>query len=216
MPYIQIIGEQKVIVNGGREASTVVMNNDVTSTSSISADYSKFASNMNAVVKLPEGFNELYFYNDAGELRGNTKTIKVDGKDLAFITIHGDKPELLTAFIGSNNTKQATNKSFNFSSDAILGSIARPIVIELPKNEISIYPNPFQEELKVAINSKEEGEAKVTIYNLATSQTYYNNVFKVNAGANIFNLRLNIPAGTYVLNIKIGEFVYYNKVIIKS
>jgi hypothetical protein len=65
----------------------------------------------------------------------------------------------------------------------------------------------------VVINSKEEGEAKVTIYNLATSQTYYNNVFKVNAGANIFKLRLNIPAGPYVVNVKIGEVVYYNKVI---
>jgi hypothetical protein len=213
LPYIQIIGEQKVIVNGSSDANTIVMNNDVRSSPSITADYSKFASNMNAVVKLPEGFNELYFYNDAGELRGNTKTIKVDGKDLAFITIHGDKPEQLTASIGSNNTKQATNKSFNFSSDAILGSIARPIIIELPKNEISIYPNPFQEELKVAINAKEKGEAKVTIYNLATSQTYYNNVFKVNAGANIFKLRPNVPAGAYVINVKIGELVYYNKVI---
>ncbi len=213
LPYIQIIGEQKVIVNGSSDANTVVMNNDVKSSPSITADYSKFASNMNAVVKLPEGFNELYFYNDAGELRGNTKTIKVEGKDLAFITIHGDKPEQLTASIGSNNTKQATNKSFNFTSDAILGSIARPIIIELPKNEISIYPNPFQEELKVAINSKEKGEAKVTIYNLATSQTYYNNVFKVNAGANIFKLRPNVPAGSYVVNVKIGELVHYNKVI---
>jgi len=214
LPYIQIIGEQKVVVNGGGNPSDVVyINHDTRSTPTIAADYSKFASNMNAVVKLPEGFNELYFYNDAGELRGNTTTIKVDGKDLAFITIYGDKPENVTAFIGANNAKQATSKTFNFSTDAIWGSIARPIVIELPKNEISIYPNPFQEELKVAINSKEKGEAKVTIYNLATSQTYYNNVFKVNAGANIFKLRPNVPAGAYVVNVKIGELVLFNKVI---
>lgn len=214
LPYIQIIGEQKVVVNGGGNPSDAIfINHDTRSTPTIAADYSKFASNMNAVVKLPEGFNELYFYNDAGELRGNTKTMKVDGKDLAFITIYGDKPEHLTAFIGANNAKQATSKTFNFSSDAIWGSIARPIVIELPKNEISIYPNPFQEELKVAINAKEKGEAKVTIYNLATSQTCYNNVFKVNAGANVFKLRPNVPAGAYVVNVKIGELVLFNKVI---
>ena len=94
-----------------------------------------------------------------------------------------------------------------------MGSIARPIIIELPKNEISIYPNPFQEELKVAINAKEKGEAKVTIYNLATSQTCYTNVFKVNAGANVFKLRPNVPAGAYVVNVKIGELVLFNKVI---
>jgi sortase (surface protein transpeptidase) len=214
LPYIQIIGEQKVVVNGGGNPSDAIfINHDTRSTPTIAADYSKFASNMNAVVKLPEGFNELYFYNDAGELRGNTKTMKVDGKDLAFITIYGDKPEHLTAFIGANNAKQATSKTFNFSSDAIWGSIARPIVIELPKNEISIYPNPFQEELKVAINAKEKGEAKVTIYNLATSQTCYSNVFKVNAGANVFKLRPNVPAGAYVVNVKIGELVLFNKVI---
>jgi hypothetical protein len=68
----------------------------------------------------------LYFYSDAGELRGNCKTINVDGKELAFITLYGDKPEQLTAFIGTNNTKQATSKTFNFSNDAILGSIASP------------------------------------------------------------------------------------------
>jgi len=214
LPYIQIIGDQKVVVNGGSNPSDAIfINHDTRSTPTIAADYSKFASNMNAVVKLPEGFNELYFYNDAGELRGNTKTMKVDGKDLAFITVYGDKPEHLTAFIGANNAKQATSKSLNFSSDAIWGSIARPIVIELPKNEISIYPNPFQEELKVAINAKEKGEAKVTIYNLATSQTCYTNVFKVNAGANVFKLRPIVPAGAYVVNVKIGELVLFNKVI---
>jgi hypothetical protein len=214
LPYIQIIGEQKVVVNGGNNASDVVyVNHDTRATPSITADYSKFSSNMNAVVKLPEGFNELYFYNDAGELRGNTKTINIDGKDLAFITIYGDKPENLTAFIGANNNKQATTKTFNFSTDAIWGSIARPVVIELPKNEISIYPNPFREELKVAINSKEKGDAKVVIYNMATSQTFYNNIFKVNVGANVYKLTPILPAGAYIINVQFGEHILFNKII---
>jgi hypothetical protein len=168
---------------------------------------------MNAVVKLPEGFDELYIYNDAGELRGNCKTMNVNGKDLAFITIYSDKPEQLTAFIGANNVKQATNKIFSFSSDAILGTIARPIVIELPKNEIYIYPNPFREELKVAINSKERGDAIITIYNMATSQTLFNQVFKINVGANNLKLSPNVPAGAYIINVKMGEQVLFNKII---
>lgn len=213
LPYIQLIGEQKISVNGGGEAGTTLMNYDIKSNPSITADYSKFASNMNAVVKLPEGFNELYFYNDAGQLRGNAKTMNVDGKDLAFITIYGDAPEQLTAFIGSSNAKQATTKTIRFSNDALLGSIARPIVIELPKNEMGVYPNPFQEELKVSINTKEKGEAKIVIYNMATSQTLFNNVFKVNIGANVFKLSPNIPAGAYVLNVKIGEQLLLQKII---
>ncbi|OYZ01215.1 MAG: hypothetical protein B7Y37_07960 [Sphingobacteriia bacterium 28-36-52] len=214
LPYIQIIGQEKIKVNGGNNANTsVVISNDVRNTATITADYSKFANTMNAVVKLPEGFNELYFYNDAGELRGNCKTISIDGKDLAFITIYGDKPEQLTAFIGANNVKQATTKTFNFSSNAIWGSISRPIIIELPKNEISIYPNPFLEELKVAINSKEKGDARIVIYNMATSQTYYNNVFKINVGANILKLSPIIPVGAYVISVQIGENIIFNKII---
>jgi hypothetical protein len=86
---------------------------------------------MNAVVKLPEGYDELHLYNEAGELRGNTKTMKVDGRDLAFITLYGDKSERLTAYIGDNINKQATSKTFTFSPDAIMGTIASPILIEL-------------------------------------------------------------------------------------
>jgi hypothetical protein len=137
----------------------------------------------------------------------------VNGKDLAFITIYSDKPEQLTAFIGANNVKQATNKIFGFSSDAILGTIARPIVIELPKNEISIYPNPFREELKVAVNSKQKGDATVVVYNMATSQTLFNQEFTINVGANILKLRPNVPAGAYIIKIKMGEQVLLYKII---
>jgi len=214
LPHIEIIGEEKIKVNGVNNASTsVFINNDVKYTSTITPNYSKFANTMNAVVKLPEGFNELYFYNDAGELRGNSKTISFDGKDLAFITIYSDKPEKITAFIGANNDKQATTKSFNFSSDAILGSITSPIVIELPKNEISIYPNPFKEELKVAINSKEKGDASIVIVSMATGQILYNKVFKINVGSNILKLSPIVPAGAYVINVKIGENVLFNNII---
>lgn len=213
-PYIQMIGDKQIKVKGGIDFSTgAVKDYDTKSSPSINADYSKFAGTMNAVVKLPEGFNELYFYSDAGELRGNCKTINVDGKELAFITLYGDKPEQLTAFIGTNNTKQATSKTFNFSNDAILGSIASPILIELPINGINIYPNPFNEELKVAINSMESGKAKIVIYNMVTSKAFYNSDVKVNVGSNIFKLKPHIPAGAYVISIKIGDNIVLNKII---
>ena len=213
-PSIQIIGQEQIKVNGGNYASTGSVVNDISkSTPLITADYSKFAYNMNAVVKLPDGFNELYLYNEAGELRGNSKTINVEGQELAFITIYGDKPEQLTAHIGANNLVQPTIKTFNFSTDAVLGSITRPILIELPKQEIIIYPSPFHEELKVAINSKEKGEANIAIYSLVTSQTYYKNVFNLNVGTNIFKLLPNVPTGAYVIRVEIGGKVALNKII---
>ena len=183
------------------------------STPLIFADYSKFPNNMNAVVKLPDGFDELYFYNDAGELRGNTKTIKVDGQDLAFITIYGDKPEKLTAHIAANNTKIETAKFFSFSSDAILGTITKPILIELPKQEMSIFPNPFHEELKVNIKSEEKVLVKISIFSMVSSLKYYENTFNVNVGVNMLRLRPNVPTGTYVIKIQMGDKVFLNKII---
>jgi fibronectin type 3 domain-containing protein len=83
----------------------------------------------------------------------------------------------------------------------------------LPKQEISIYPNPFHEELKLAINSKEKGTAKVVIYSLVTSQTYYSHEFSLNFGMNIFRLVPNVPTGAYVIKVQIGDDVVLNKII---
>ncbi len=138
-PHIEIIGKDSIKVNGLNNVGTGIVLYDVNNAiTTLAPDYSKFANNMNAVVKLPTGFNELYFYNDNGELRGNCKTIKVDGQDLAFITIYGDKPEKLTAFIGANDNTQASSKTISFSTDAVMGSISKPIIIELEKDEVEI------------------------------------------------------------------------------
>jgi hypothetical protein len=233
-PYIKTIGKDEIKVNGGNNTNmtlrfnnigvdeikanannnaSIVMNDITKSTPLISADYTKFPNNMNAVVKLPEGFDQLYFYNDAGELRGNAKTMKVDGQDLAFITIYGDKPEKLTAHIGANNATQGTSKIFTFSSDAIMGTIANPILIELSKQEVSVFPNPFHDELKVTVNTKEKGQAKITIYNMVSSLTYYENTFNINVGVNTLRLRPNVPTGTYVIKVQIGDKVVLNKII---
>jgi hypothetical protein len=212
-PYIQLIGNVQIKFNGANAMYGIEMNDNKKATPLISAAYSKFPNTMNAVVKLPEGINELYLYNDAGELRGNTKTMKVEGQDLAFITIYGDKPEKLTAHIGANNVSQITTKIFNFSSDAIMGSIPNPILIELPNQEVKIFPNPFHDHLKVTINSKEKGQAKIMIYNMMSSIAYYENTFNINAGVNTLKIVPNVLTGAYVIKIQIGDKVVLNKII---
>jgi len=212
--FSEIIGLTEIRVNGINNAgnnSVVYEANDAIP--KLSVDFSKFPNTMNAVVKLPNGFDELYFYNDAGELRGNTKTIKVDGRDLAFITLYGDKSERLTAFIGANNNKQATSKKLTFSSDAIMGTIASPVLIELAKQEVNIFPNPFHKELVVEVNTKEKGDAKIIIYNMTLGQKLYENTFHVNIGNNILKLQPNVPTGAYVIKVQIGDKVVSSKII---
>lgn len=208
------IDDQKGLKIVGGTAKNVgpVPDNSYNMTTPLSVDYSKFANTMNAVVKLPEGFDELYFYNDAHELRGNCKTINIEGQELAFITIYGEKPENLTAFIGSNNRNQQTTKTFKFSSDVLLGTIAKPILIELDKQELSIYPNPFHDELKVVLDSKEKGETKIIIYSI-TGQTLFDKNFDVNAGTNVLMIQPKVPTGTYVMSVQVDGKVTLNKII---
>lgn len=209
---IKTIGQKEIVINGSNANKVKGLNDGVAPTFVLSADYSKFANTMNAVVKLPEGFDELYFYNDAHELRGNCKTINVAGQELAFITIYGEKPEILTAFIGSNNRNQQTTKTFKFTSDVLMGTIAEPILIELAKQEFSIYPNPFHDELKVVLDSKEKGETKIIIYSI-TGQTLFDRNFDVNAGTNVLMIQPKLPTGTYVMSVQVDGKVTLNKII---
>jgi hypothetical protein len=179
----------------------------------ISPDYTRFANTMNAVVKLPEGFNELYFYNEAGELRGDAKTMLVDGQELAFITLYGDKLEKLTAHIGSINGTQSTSKRFDFSPDVILGSIAKPVLIELENQDVFVFPNPFQDELKIEVNTPEKGEAKISIYNLASSHTLFEKSFTVEVGSSVLKMQPNIPVGAYLIKVQVGEKVVVKKIM---
>jgi Concanavalin A-like lectin/glucanases superfamily/Secretion system C-terminal sorting domain len=208
-----ISGINQLKINGVNTTNLSLLAGDVDNTIlTLSPDYSKFANTMNAVVKLPEGFNELYFYNDAHELRGNSKTINVDGQELAFITVYGETAENLTAFIGANNTSQETAKTLKFSSDVLMGTIAEPILIELGKQELSIYPNPFHDELKVVLNSKEKGETKIIIYSI-TGQIIYEKNFDVNAGTNVLKIQPNVPSGAYVMIVQIDGKEIVNKII---
>jgi hypothetical protein len=178
----------------------------------LSNNYARFANTMSAIVKLPEGYQDLSFYNELGELRGNSQTQNVQGVDLAFITIYGDKPEKLTAYIGSGNSAQATSKSINFSTDAILGSIANPVIIDLSTEKINVYPNPFHHDFEIAINSKEAGDATILINNMF-GQTVFESTSKINVGTNILKVQPTVPAGSYILKIKMADKVIFQKII---
>jgi hypothetical protein len=178
----------------------------------ISKDYSKFANTMNAVVKLPENYQDLSFYNESGELRGNAQTQNVEGKDLAFITIYGDKSEKLTAYIGVGNSAHATSKTINFAADAILGSLAEPVIIDFSLEKINVFPNPFHHEFEVTIDSQESGVSRILIYDML-SKIVYESSAKTTIGANVIKVQPNIPTGVYILKIQKGDKILYQKII---
>jgi hypothetical protein len=178
----------------------------------LSNQYAQFPNTMNAIVKLPEGFETLAFYNETGQLRGNTTTQNIAGTDLAFITIYGNQPEKLTAYIGSGDKAQVTSKSFHFSNNAILGSISSPIVIDLLKEKISVSPNPFHNDLEIAIDTEESGDAQITINNML-NQLVFNETFEIHPGANVLKINPNITTGIYILRVTIAGKTVVQKII---
>ncbi len=180
--------------------------------SSLLTRYSQFYNTMNAVVRLPEGYENLSFYNQSGQLRGNSKTINVEGVNLAFITIYGNQSEKLTAYIGTGDTLLGTSKTINFTSDSVLGNIKNPIVIDSFEEKINIYPNPFQNELNIAIETKSSKEVKIVIRNLL-GQELFNKGFEINFGASILKLNPNLPAGIYIIHVATAGQVGVQKII---
>ena len=178
----------------------------------LSNQYAQFPNTMSAIVKLPDGFENLAFYNDAGQLRGNSTTQNIEGTDLVFITIFGNQPEKLTAYIGSGDKAQATTKSFSFSNNAILGSVSNPIIIDLLKEKISVSPNPFHDNLEIAIDTEESGEAKIVVSNML-NQLVFNETFEIHPGATILKIRPNIATGIYILRVEIAGKTVIQKII---
>lgn len=180
----------------------------------LSNKYAQFPNTMSAIVKLPQGFENLAFYNENGEIRGNIITQNIEGKNLAFITIYGNTPEKLTAYIGSGNNDQATTKTVSFSTDAILGSISNPIVIDVLEEKISVSPNPFHNDFEIAIDAEESGNAKVVINNML-NQLVYTSTSEINPGATILKIHPNIASGIYILRVEIAGKILVHKIIKK-
>lgn len=210
--YLNRLSTKTTTSTGVKQNSVSVTDALEEGTTPLSYDYAKFANTMSAVVKLPEGYQHLSFYNEAGELRGNSETQNIKGVDLAFITIYGDKSEKLTAYIGAGNKAQATAKSINFSSDAILGSITDPVVITLGAEKLNVYPNPFLHDFEIVVDSKEAGDAQILVLNMF-GQVVFEKTAKINLGVNVLKVRPEVSAGSYLLKLQIADKVIFQKII---
>lgn len=175
-------------------------------------DFAKFASTMSAVVKLPKGYQDLAFYNEGGQLRGLSKTQNIQGEELAFITIFGDKTENLTARVGFGSAAKITNKTIMFTPDAILGSISKPIIIDFPGDEISVFPNPFDKDFELIFNGSYTGEASIAVYSMF-NQKISESTFSVLEEERRVKIQADVLPGVYILQVKIGDKLFTKKII---
>jgi hypothetical protein len=176
-------------------------------------EFSKYSENMNAVVLLPEGYNELFVYDKEGELKGKALNQTVGDKVLSFITIYGEVPKNLIFHIGNGTNQKATQKTFIFKSNNVLGTVANPIVLDEEILEsLIMYPNPFKNELIMQLHSNEADIIELKLFN-TVGQLVHSEEHKTNKGQNRIKMTPKISNGVYFLKVRLGNVNTTYKVI---
>lgn len=178
---------------------------------SLIADYNSYSQNMNAVVLLPNGFNELLVYDQHDVLKG--KATRENGSEIVYITIYGDSPQQLAFFISDGFTKTRTTASFIFKTNEVLGNVANPVILSLNKEStIKAYPNPFSNELTIEMNSDFNQKVTINLYSI-TSQLEFIKIVDIVKGFNKVKISPNISDGVYLLKVQMNDKVLVNTVI---
>jgi hypothetical protein len=179
----------------------------------ILSEFKMYSQNMNAVVLLPKGFDELFVYDARGVLKGVTRNQVIDGRELSFITIFGEDSEELSFTLGDGFTKKGTSKSFAFKGNDVLGTIANPIILEeVSKSENSIYPNPFKRTLNIELNAGKKQEVNVMLYSV-NGQLAFNQKMIIESGRNVVSISPNIPEGVYIVEVGVDGKLVRTKAI---
>jgi hypothetical protein len=175
-------------------------------------EFKQYPDNMNAVVLLPKGYKELFVYDSNGVLKGKTLNQVINNTELSFITVYGSTTETLDFYIGDGINKKKTATNFSFKSNDVLGTIAKPILLEEISDGVTIYPNPFDNEITLKVNAIQDQVVTVELYSI-TSQLLFTKKVPVSSGGNNFKIEPNVVPGTYLLQIEMNGKKVINKVI---
>lgn len=181
--------------------------------SNMVANFSSYENNMNAIFQLPKGYNQLFIYDESGELKGHGVNQSIDGKYLIFATIFGENSENLHFKLSDDGQKLVSvSKNMLFKANTLKGTIEDPIVFEMFKEKINIYPNPFIKSVTFEINSETEGLAKISWYSLSGTLVRLEQQY-LYQGANTISITPNIKDGMYLVHIECNGVLFVGKVL---
>ena len=176
-------------------------------------DFSKYTQNMNAIVKIPDGYHELQVFDDQDQLKGIAKREGSNG--LSYITIFGDKPQPLYFYVNDGTSVRKSSYVSTFTTNGVFGTTSDPIILNFDNENIfRTYPNPFNADFTLQINSNKDQKAIISIYSI-TSQLLYNQEIELFKGTNTKKISFNGIDGVYLIKIQM-DGIDYLKSIIKS
>jgi len=118
-------------------------------------------------------------------------------------------PEGISTIVYVASDQAGNTSSCSFTVEVQSSTTARPNYLS---NNIRIYPNPFQQNLSIALRQDDFGEAVLILYDL---QSRVAGVHKVRIPADhvIHWSDLAIPEGIYLLEVQIGADKIFRKVV---
>ncbi|SHG43180.1 Por secretion system C-terminal sorting domain-containing protein [Flavobacterium segetis] len=201
------------LANTRKLAKTSKIKNEINaSQETIKDEFKQYPDNMNAVVLLPAGYNKLFAYDSKGVLKGSTVNQTVNDGKLSFITVYGDTEEDLVFYIGDEISNKKTSKKFIFKGNDVLGTIAKPLILEDMINPVSIYPSPFDNEITINANANKDQSINIRLFSISGKLVLEVNQ-NVIRGENILKIQPNVGSGVYLLQITINEETITQKVI---
>ena len=103
----------------------------------------------------------------------------------------------------------------NISYNGVLGEDGRSINNEKKLYDCVIYPVPVSSEINIKINSDNNNNASVQIFDYLGKLVFETNNLELNIGENIFTINESLPKGEYNVIIKIAKEQIYQTIIVK-
>jgi subtilisin family serine protease len=120
---------------------------------------------------------------------------------------------------GNNTLNSCDNSTYGETEDYCINIVqATGVSVEeiLPSTTLNVYPNPFDNQLIVNMNSVQNQEAVLTL-NTITGQEVINLTTPLNLGENILQLPTNrLPQGVYLIQLFLEDGSFITKKVIKQ
>jgi hypothetical protein len=178
----------------------------------IASEFTKYSNNMNAIVLLPDGYNELLVLDINNTVKGISKTDTYNNKELSFITIFGDGNEELEFYVRQGSDIKPTSKRFVFNRNDVLGTFDKPVDLREKLFDFNLYPNPFNNKFSMEIDVDINQTVVVHIHAI-TGQLVHKQDFNVTKGYNKINVAPKISKGLYLIRLVTNKNTLINKII---
>ena len=177
-----------------------------------------YAKNMNAVVALPEGYDQVRFVDAEGTVVGKANGTYVQGKYTAFVTIFGEETTPLKVEIGCDNDFHSTATTINFEADTLLGTLEEPLTLDeiaFIGATFTAYPNPVATFVDIAFESKTTTTAEVVLYSMQMKRVRQEDI-AVQEGDNKLRIPMSsLRQGSYIIHLNVEGRVF-TKLVIKE